>query len=66
MDEYLALPDGAGRFLQDFSGPVVLRDTAKITRLTSTGLSPSTALLSSQLRLQLVIHRAGPTTPKEP
>ena len=28
MDEYLALPDGAGRFPQDFSGPVVLRDTA--------------------------------------
>jgi hypothetical protein len=24
MDEYLALPDGAGRFPQDFSGPVVL------------------------------------------
>ena len=23
--EYLALPDGAGRFPQDFSGPVVLR-----------------------------------------
>ena len=25
MSEYLALPDGAGRFPQDFSGPVVLR-----------------------------------------
>jgi hypothetical protein len=25
MGEYLALPDGAGRFPQDFSGPVVLR-----------------------------------------
>ena len=28
MDEYLALPDGAGRFPQDFSGPVVLRVSA--------------------------------------
>lgn len=25
MGEYLALPDGAGSFPQDFSGPVVLR-----------------------------------------
>ena len=24
MDEYLALPDGAGGFSQDFSGPVIL------------------------------------------
>ena len=24
--EYLALPDGAGRFTQDFSGPVLLRN----------------------------------------
>ena len=28
MDEYLALPDGAGSFPRDFSGPVVLRNTA--------------------------------------
>ena len=28
MSEYLALPDGAGSFPQDFSGPVVLRDSA--------------------------------------
>jgi hypothetical protein len=25
IEEYLALPDGAGRFTQDFSGPVLLR-----------------------------------------
>ncbi len=24
-EEYLALPDGAGRFMQDFSGPALLR-----------------------------------------
>ena len=28
MSEYLALPDGAGCFPQDSSGPVVLRNTA--------------------------------------
>ena len=66
MSEYLALPDGAGSFLQGFSGPVVLRNTARISWLTSTGLSPSMALLSSQLRLQRVIHIASPTTPIQP
>jgi hypothetical protein len=25
FEEYLALPDGAGRFKQDFSGPALLR-----------------------------------------
>jgi hypothetical protein len=25
FEEYLALPDGAGRFTQDFSGPALLR-----------------------------------------
>ena len=25
IEEYLALPDGAGRFRQDFSGPALLR-----------------------------------------
>ena len=25
IEEYLALPDGAGRFTQDFSGPALLR-----------------------------------------
>jgi hypothetical protein len=53
MSEYLALPDGAGCFPQDFSGPVVLRIPAPGARLLPTGLSPSTALLSRQLRLQL-------------
>ena len=55
MNEYLALPDGAGGFSQDFSGPVILRMPAAISCLTSTGLSPSLVLLSSQLRLRRVI-----------
>ena len=46
MDEYLALPDGAGRFPQDFSCPVVLRNPARVSCLTSTGLSPSMVPLS--------------------
>ena len=46
MSEYLALPDGAGSFPQGFSDPVVLRDLARITCLTRTGLSPSMALFS--------------------
>jgi hypothetical protein len=54
MSEYLALPDGAGCFPQDFSGPVVLRIPALAPRLTPTGLSPAVALLSRQLRLRLV------------
>jgi hypothetical protein len=33
MDEYLALPDGAGRFRQDFSGPVLLRNSAVLLAL---------------------------------
>lgn len=30
MDEYLALPDGAGSFPQGFSGPVVLRNPTSL------------------------------------
>ena len=66
MDEYLALPDGAGGFPQDFSCPVVLRDPARVSWLTSTGLSPSVVLLSRQLRLCRVTHNAGPTTLMQP
>ena len=51
--QYLALPDGAGSFGQDFSGPVLLRGSHRGTALTSTGLSPSVGRLSSPLRLRL-------------
>ena len=51
MSEYLALPDGASSFSRDFAGPVILRILAERRRRTSTGLSPSAVLLSSQLRL---------------
>ncbi len=63
MGEYLALPDGAGSFPQDFPGPVVLRDTAEIGQLTPTGLSPSMVRLSSALRLHLPTPYGGPYNP---
>ncbi len=66
MDEYLALPDGAGSFPQGFSDPVVLRDIARISCLTRTGLSPSLVWLSRPLPLRRVIHIASPTTPMQP
>ena len=40
MSEYLALPDGAGSFRQDFSGPVLLRDTAGLFVLRLQGYHP--------------------------
>ena len=52
-NQYLALPDGAGRFRQDFSGPVLLRGSHHRASRTSTGLSPSVGRLSSPLRLSL-------------
>ena len=46
--EYLALPDGPGRFIQGFTCPVLLRIPLLITSITYTGLSPSMVLLSSK------------------
>src|SRR5690606_40349368 len=71
MSEYLALRDGARRFRQDSSGPVLLRMPAPEARLTPTGLSPAPALLSRQLRLRPAPGHppgvpAGPTTPTRP
>ena len=39
--EYLALPDGAGRFKRDSSGPALLRILLGVINLSRTGLSPS-------------------------
>ena len=46
--EYLALPDGPGGFIQDYSCPALLRIPLSITSLTYTGLSPSSVCLSKQ------------------
>ena len=48
--EYLALPDGPGRFRQGFTCPALLRIPLCITRITHTGLSPSMVELSSSFR----------------
>ena len=47
--EYLALPDGPGGFIQGFTCPALLRILLWISSLTRTGLSPSTATLSNVL-----------------
>nr|AOE09236.1 hypothetical protein [uncultured bacterium] len=46
--EYLALPDGPGRFTQGFPCPALLRILLSITVFTYTGLSPFIVLLSSR------------------
>ena len=46
--EYLALPDGPGKFVQGFTCPALLRILLLITKITYTGLSPSMVLLSSK------------------
>ena len=45
--EYLALPDGPGGFIQGFTCPALLRILLCITFFTYTGLSPSLATLSN-------------------
>ena len=44
--EYLALPDGPGGFIQDYTCPALLRSPLSITSITRTGLSPSMVPLS--------------------
>ena len=44
--EYLALPDGPGRFVQGFTCPALLRIPLSITIFTCTGLSPAMVPLS--------------------
>ena len=44
--EYLALPDGPGRFVQGFPCPALLRIPLSITFFTCTGLSPAMVPLS--------------------
>ena len=51
--EYLALPDGAGSFPQDFSGPAVLRILLGNGIVLLTGLSPSMVLLSRSVLLRI-------------
>jgi hypothetical protein len=54
--EYLALPDGAGRFRRDFSGPALLRIPLGPENLRLTGLSPSMARLPSLFSFNFWSH----------
>ena len=49
--QYLALPDGPGRFIQGFTCPVLLGITPEVQRLSLTGLSPSLVDLSRSVQL---------------
>ena len=48
--QYLALPDGPGRFMQGFSCPALLRILLLYLYLSLTGLSPSMGILSKIFR----------------
>jgi hypothetical protein len=56
--EYLALPDGAGSFRQDFSGPALLRIPLQKFLFTLTGLSPSLVLLSRSFSFEKLLFTA--------
>ena len=64
--EYLALPDGAGGFRQDFSGPVLLRILLKLYWVSCTGLSPSSVGFSKTFPLPNTSLCRSPSTPKLP
>ena len=60
--EYLALPDGPGRFRQGFTCPALLRVLLCIISVTCTGLSPPMVSLSS--KFQFPLHtRSQPYNP---
>ena len=64
--EYLALPDGAGKFLQGVSDPAVLRILLGIIYMSYTGLSPSMVGLSKPVLLYKLSPHCSPTTPLRP
>ena len=54
--EYLALPDGSGWFIQNFSCSALLRILLDPNCISSTGLSPSTVKLSSLFYYTIISH----------
>ena len=64
--EYLALPDGSGKFRQDFTCPALLRILLPINYILSTGLSPSLVGLSIPVPLYNLIGSRSPITPLLP
>ena len=65
-EEYLALPDGPGRFRQGFTCPALLRILLGINDMPCTGLSPSMIQLSSCVPLYQLSPCCSPTTPALP
>ncbi len=60
--EYLALPDGAGRFPQDFSGPVVLRILLTLRHLYLRDYHPLWSNFPESSVSRLIVF-CSPTTP---
>jgi hypothetical protein len=64
--KYLALPDGSGRFRQDYTCPALLRILLGIKSISNTGLSPSLVKLSNLILLYTLSPHYSPTTPALP
>ena len=56
--EYLALPDGPGRFRQGFTCPALLRILLGNYTISSTGLSPSMERISKRFLYNIIVHIA--------
>ena len=64
-EEYLALPDGPGRFRQGFTCPALLRILLSSKQFSCTGLSPISLSFPSHSTNPL-LERCSPTTPYQP
>ena len=64
-EEYLALPDGSGRFRQDFTCPALLRILLSRKHISCTGLSPILLAFPNHSTNPLFQCRS-PTTPQLP
>ena len=62
--EYLALPDGPGRFTQDYTCPALLRMTQGRLQFADTELSSTTVCRSRQFSLMQQSNKSAPTTPE--
>ena len=54
--QYLALPDGPGRFRQNFTCSVLLRILLANKSISNTGLSPSMVVLSKTFFYKFILH----------
>ena len=64
--KYLALPDGPGRFSQDFTCPDLLRIPLILLIFACTGLSPPMVQLSRSVPFPINNNVSGPSTPIPP